>query len=84
MGYLCYNHGMDQHSLHHLDKDKICQLCKKHDPMTKDYSEDFELQTALRNYVEKTTGERVNVADIARLCDSCYNLVSNNVEEDEE
>lgn len=44
----------------------------KHDPMVKDYSEDFELQTAIRDYVEKQTGEKVNVDDIARLCDSCY------------
>lgn len=73
---------MDPHSLHHIDKNKVCELCSKHDPMVKDYSEDYELQTALRSYLEKSTGERVSVSDIARLCDSCYNMVSNNLEEE--
>ena len=66
---------MDEHALHHLNNDKICELCRRHDPMVKDYSEDYELQKALRDYVEKTTGEKVNVVDIARLCDSCYTKV---------
>lgn len=52
--------------------------------MVKDYSEDYELQTALRDYIEKTTGERVNSADIARLCDSCYSKVRDMAPEDEE
>lgn len=75
---------MEQHNLHHLNQSKVCELCKKHDPLVKDYSEDFELQTAIRNYVEKTTGERVNVSDIARLCDSCYTKVRDNRDNGEE
>ncbi len=67
-----------------LNKQKICELCRKHDPMVKNYSEDFELQTALRDYVQKTSGERINVGDVAHLCDSCYNLVNPGQEEDEE
>lgn len=74
---------MDQHNLQHINKDKVCEICAKHDPMVKDYSEDYELQTALRNYLEKKTGERVNVTDISRLCDSCYTMVQE-AEEDEE
>ncbi|HEV8601040.1 MAG TPA: hypothetical protein VGQ87_00380 [Patescibacteria group bacterium] len=67
---------MDQNNLQRIDKSKICEICAKHDPMVKDYSDDYELQTALRNYLEKKTGERVNVVDIARLCDSCYAMVA--------
>lgn len=67
---------MEQHQLQNLNKDKICELCLKHDPLVSNYSEDYKLQTALRNYIEKSTGERVNVVDIARLCDSCYTMVS--------
>ena len=75
---------MDQQHLHHINKSKVCELCSKHDPLVKDYSEDFELQTSLRNYLEKQTGERVNVVDIARLCDSCYTMVGETTEEEEE
>jgi hypothetical protein len=67
-----------------LDTNKICDLCQLHDPMVKNYAEDFELQTALRNYVEKTSGEKINVADIAHLCDSCYTKVNDTSEEAEE
>ncbi|MEO8065737.1 MAG: hypothetical protein ABI643_02685 [Candidatus Doudnabacteria bacterium] len=67
-----------------LDQSKICDLCRKHDPLVKNYAEDYELQTSLRNYVEKTSGERINVADIAQLCDSCYSKVKDSTEEDEE
>lgn len=73
---------MEQHTLHHINKNKVCELCKKHDPLVKDYAEDYDLQTALRSYIEKTTGERVNASDIARLCDSCYNMVSTEEEEE--
>jgi hypothetical protein len=73
---------MNEHTLHHINKDKVCDLCAKHDPLVKDYSEDYDLQTSLRNYVEKTSGEKINVADIAKLCDSCYTNV--NVEDEEE
>ncbi len=69
---------------HHLDQNKVCELCKKHDPMVKNYAEDFELQTALRDYVQKTSGERINVGDIAHLCDLCYTKVNDTGEEDEE
>jgi hypothetical protein len=63
---------MNPNTIKNLQEHKICELCMKHDPMVKDYSEDFELQTSIRNYVEKTTGDKVNINDIARLCDSCY------------
>ncbi len=69
---------------HHLNQGKVCELCKKHDPMVKNYAEDYELQTALRNYVEKTSGEKINVGDIAHLCDDCYTKVGNGSEEEEE
>lgn len=75
---------MDSIKAHNLNHGKICELCKKHDPMIKNYAEDFELQTSLRNYIEKTTGERLNVGDIAHLCDSCYTRVADHQEEDEE
>jgi hypothetical protein len=64
--------GMNPDTIKDLKQGRICELCMKHDPMVKDYAEDFELQTALRDYVEKETGETVNVQDIAKLCDSCY------------
>ena len=67
-----------------LSDRKVCELCRRHDPMIKNYSEDFELQTAIRDYVEKTSGERINVGDIAHLCDSCYGLVNSNQPEEEE
>ena len=73
--------AIKQAKLSHL---RVCELCKRHDPMIKNYSEDFELQTSIRDYVEKTTGEKINVGDIAHLCDSCYGLVTDNHEEDEE
>ena len=60
---------MNPESLKTLKQSKICELCQRHDPMVKDYSEDFELQTSIRNYVEKSTGEKINVDDIAKLCD---------------
>lgn len=66
---------MEPNTLQNIKKPHICELCRKHDPMIKDYSEDYELQTAIRNYVEKETGEKVNVDDIAKLCDSCYFMV---------
>ena len=75
---------MDPMNQINLNQHKVCELCRKHDPMVKNYAEDFELQTALRDYVEKTTGERINVGDMAHLCDSCYGLVNSNQEEDEE
>lgn len=75
---------MQEHSLRNVDKDQVCELCSRHDPLVKDYSEDFELQTALRNYLEKTTGDNLSISDIARLCDDCYSRVSNTIEEDEE
>jgi hypothetical protein len=69
---LVYNDPMQPETIKELKHAHICELCQKHDPMVKDYSEDFELQTSIRDYVEKTTGEQINVSDIARLCDSCY------------
>ena len=69
---------------HQINPNHVCELCKKHDPMVKNYAEDYELQTALRNYIEKTSGERVNVTDIARLCDSCYTKVNDYNDEEEE
>ena len=69
-----------------LNHGHVCELCKLHDPMIKNYAEDFELQTALRDYVEKTSGERINVGDIAHLCDSCYTKINDihGREDDEE
>ncbi|MBI2356417.1 MAG: hypothetical protein HYV13_04410 [Candidatus Doudnabacteria bacterium] len=75
---------MKDHTLKHVNKDKVCELCLRHDPLVKDYSEDFELQTALRNYIEKTSGDKVNITDIARLCDDCYGRVSQATEDEEE
>jgi hypothetical protein len=63
---------MNPDTIKELKQGKICEICLRHDPMVKDYSEDFDLQTAIRDYVEKATGETVNVNDIAKLCDSCY------------
>ena len=73
--------SIKQTKLSHL---KVCELCKRHDPMVKNYSEDFDLQTAVRDYVQKTTGEKINVGDIAHLCDSCYGDVNTTQEETEE
>lgn len=67
-----------------LSDRKVCELCRRHDPMIKNYSEDFELQTSIRDYVEKTTGEKINVGDIAHLCDSCYTDVNSSPTEEEE
>jgi|GEM_PF-2883753 len=63
---------MDPINAKNLKKPLICQMCMRHDPMVKNYSEDFELQTALQSYIQKETGETINIADIAHLCDSCY------------
>jgi hypothetical protein len=63
---------MDPQNIKNLEKPKICEICLKHDPLVKNYAEDFELQTAIRGYIEKQTGEQVNIDDIAHLCDSCY------------
>ena len=75
---------MDKINQTKLDPSKVCDLCKLHDPLVKNYAEDYDLQTALRDYVEKATGERINVVDIAHLCDSCYAKVSDNSEDVEE
>ena len=69
---------------HQINQGQICELCKRHDVLTQNYAEDFELQTSLRDYVEKTTGEKINVGDMAHLCDSCYGLVNDSREDDEE
>jgi hypothetical protein len=71
-----YTFNMKPDSLKELSQHHICELCLRHDPLVKDYSEDFELQTSLRDYIEKQTGERINLADVAKLCDSCYVLVN--------
>lgn len=75
---------MDPASQSKLNSHKVCELCSKHDPMVKNYAEDYELQTALQGYVQKTTGERINTGDIAHLCDACYSLVNTEHEEEEE
>ncbi len=64
---------------------QVCDLCHKHDPTVKDYAENFELQTAVGDYLERISGESVNVADIARLCDDCcekINLAEDRPEEE--
>ncbi|HYC79626.1 MAG TPA: hypothetical protein VEC17_01210 [Candidatus Binatia bacterium] len=70
---------MNPDTIKDLKHAHICELCKKHDPLVKDYSEDYDLQTAIRDYVEKETGETVNVSDIAKLCDSCYFKVQDTI-----
>ena len=65
-------------------KKKVCDMCAAHNHLVKDYAEDFDLQTAIRNYLENTWGERLNVADIAKLCESCYDKVRNGSSEDED
>ena len=75
---------MDQHNLHHINKEKVCDLCNLHDPLTKNYSEDFELQTALQNYMQKTTGEKISIADITKLCESCYDKVRDGEESEDD
>lgn len=72
---------MNPDTMQHINKSKVCELCRKHDPLVKNYAEDFELQTALRHYLQKSTGDRVNVSDIAHLCDSCYEMVRSSHEE---
>jgi hypothetical protein len=67
---------MDPNTLKNVKKAQVCELCLRHDPMVKNYADDFELQTALRNLIEKQTGDTINVTDIAHLCDSCYLSVS--------
>lgn len=67
---------MEPTSIPQLKKGHICELCLLHDPMVKDYSEDVELQNSIKEYVQKATGERVNVSEIAKLCDSCYYMVN--------
>lgn len=72
-------------SIHkHESEKKVCDLCAKHDPLIKNYSEDYELQTSVRNYLEKTSGEQVNIADIARLCEACYDKVRDGDGEEDE
>lgn len=72
---------MDISNLTDSQRAHVCELCKQHDPTVKDYTEDFALQTALGDYVEKLSGDKINAADITRLCDSCYSKM--NIPEDE-
>jgi len=65
-------------------KAHVCELCSRHDPSVRDYAEDFELQTQLRDYLEQISGEKVNVADVTRLCDDCYVKVHKNEDESDE
>jgi protein-arginine kinase activator protein McsA len=67
---------MDPINAKNLKKPHICEMCLRHDPMVKNYSEDLELQAALRSYIEKETGQSVDMSEIAHLCDSCYVTVS--------
>lgn len=67
---------MEPTTIQQLKKGHICELCLLHDPMVKDYSEDAELQKSIKDYVQQSTGESVNIAEIAKLCDSCYFMVN--------
>jgi hypothetical protein len=67
---------MEPNNIKKLPKAHICELCLLHDPMVKDYSEDIELQKSIKDYVQKSTGDRVNIEEIAKLCDSCYYMVN--------
>ena len=40
--------------------------------MVKDYAQDQELQSAIRSYIQKETGDTVDIKEIAKMCDSCY------------
>jgi hypothetical protein len=67
---------MDPQSAKEINHPHICELCLMHDPLVKDYSEDQELQTAIRSYVAGETGDTVSVLEIGKMCDSCYFLVN--------
>lgn len=67
---------MDPESVKQINHPHICELCLKHDPLVKDYSEDQELQTAIRTYIAGETGDNVSVTEIGKMCDSCYFLVN--------
>lgn len=75
---------MEPQNLKHINKDKVCELCFRHDPLVKDYSSDYDLQTSLRNYLEKTSGDKLSVSDIAHLCDDCYSRVATPAETEED
>lgn len=57
-------------------KQHACELYLRHDASVKDYGEDFELQTALRDYLEEISGEKINIGDMTKLCDDCYEKIS--------
>ena len=57
----------------------LCELCGRGG--ARDYAEDFELQTALADYIEEVSGERINISDISSLCEECYDKVSRPEEE---
>lgn len=67
---------MDPESAKQIKHPHICEMCFKHDPLVKDYSEDQELQTAIRSYIQKETGDNVSVTEIGKMCDSCYFTVN--------
>lgn len=67
-------------------QDHICEVCRKSDATVREFAEDFDLQTALADYLEQVSGEKVNVADVTRLCTECYekiNLPQNPLEEED-
>ncbi len=72
---------MEPESQKQIKKPHICEICLRHDPMVKDYAEDLELQAAIRAYIEKETGEKVEISDIAKMCDSCYFMVNDLAEQ---
>lgn len=53
---------------------RVCELCLVNSP-ARNYSEDTKLQTALADYLEQVSGEKVNLANITHLCDSCYTKI---------
>jgi hypothetical protein len=67
---------MEPSSVKQIKHPHICEICLRHDPLVKDYSEDQELQTAIRSYIEGETGDTVSVSEIGKMCDSCYFLVN--------
>jgi hypothetical protein len=75
---------MEPESTKQIKHPHICELCYKHDPLVKDYSEDHELQTAIRNYIAGETGDTVSVSEIGKMCDSCYYLVNDVTKEKEQ
>jgi hypothetical protein len=75
---------MDPESAKQIKHPHICEICLKHDPLVKDYSEDQELQAAIRSYIEQETGDKISVTEIGKMCDSCYFMVNDVTKEKEQ